>query len=202
MKNNNNQYLNFKELKKYFVFLFVALSVSILSRISLNYRELFSGLASVIVLDAIFLLLVFLFDEIILHNVANFLKRYFLLYLFSGLFGLLLFDLVINKNLGLSAVAYIFLFVFRASIVFLAKVSIDSFFKVEEKEIFFIKALSLYVFVIFLSFISSFSLDVQFSWSAGIILFYLILNIIFLRFLLKQNKKTLGKEDKRPVIFY
>jgi len=193
---------NFTEVKKYFAFLFFAISVSFLSRISLNYQEFFSDFLSIIVLDTIFLLFVFLFDEYFLYNIKNPLKSYFILYLFSGFFGLLVFDIVINLNFDLSIFAYIFLFMFRATIVFLAKLSIDNFFKIDKKEPFFIKVLTLYVFIIFLSFVSSFFLDVQSVWPAGIVLFYFILNIMFLRFLLKINKRGIKEKDNRPVIFY
>jgi hypothetical protein len=165
----------------FFSYFFIGLANFAIFKLIINYQEFLQSFFSVLLLDAIFLVSIFLLDETFLYKFKLPSLRYFLYYILSGVIGLTIFEFILIKNYDVNLPGIILLFLVRAGFptfaFLISDTNIDKFFR----QNFVYASLILYTIFIFIGFFCYFVFNTLESLRIIMVFFILALNIFLLK---------------------
>ncbi len=182
--------------ESFLVFLLSGLLFIIVAKISLNLSLFVENAFIVIVEESAFLLLSFLSAEYLFSKIKNKLFSYSLYYLSTGLFGLFVIEMFLNKNYNFGYFPLFFLFLLKSFEASIARVAIDKTILAKTRELFLKKVLLAYLIYVSISSLVFFALAKIMIWSYLFVFLNLIFALFFYIFLYRLKQPKQEKEEK------
>lgn len=198
-KIKENIFINF------LIFIFSGLIFISAAQASMNFDLYLSKIFSVIAVELIFLIFIFLALNFVFSKIKNSFFSYSAYGFVSGVLGVLVIDFLINKNSELNFGVIVFLFFLRALEFSVARIASDTKISIQLRESFLKKILLFYIIYIFVSLFFVFILSSKNIWSFGFIVLHVVFIIylfIFLYRLVKPKKQKPEKPLFDDVTFY
>jgi len=191
-----------KIVKKLAFFVSAGLFFALLGRASINFDLFFDKIISFAFFEIFFLLFFFFINQALFLRIKRELFSYLSSFFFGGVFLVFFLDYLIKDNTGFRAI--LFLFLFRAIQVSIARISSEIDKQTSARSSFLRALLVFYILYVSVGFLAVFGVAKENIWNFSFLVFYIAVILLYFKFLLNviYKKEDRVKETFKDVIFY
>ena len=183
-----------KVVKTYLIFLLIGLLNAIFAEFAIVYEQMIEGYPITILLHTIFISTAFLINKQYISKIKNKFKEYVSFYFIFGFAGLIVIEwilvgnLIVEPNPLVNLYVQIFMFSFWAGVVLIPKLLLDNRFSKSYRKSIATQICTLFALFVGLGAIAYLISNNFDLWLVGVGVFYISLNIVFLKHFLKIKK--------------